>query len=83
MVTKDKKVGAGGAAAKMLASRRRRGESRTRWRESRSWEGSKIVEFAHMTRPWQNKGCRSAELSRWRDLSFTTAPAKCVAVWAD
>ena len=30
-----------------------------------------------------NKGCRSAEFSRWRDLSVNTAPAKCVAVWPD
>ena len=27
-------------------------------------------------------GCTSAEFSRWRDLSVSTAPAKCEAVWA-
>ena len=30
-----------------------------------------------------NKVCRLAGFSRWRDLSVSTAPAKCGAVWAD
>ena len=27
--------------------------------------------------------CTSAEFSRWQDQSVNTAPAKCVAAWAD
>ena len=36
-----------------------------------------------MTQIGLNRGCRSAEISRWQDLSVNTAPAKCMAVWAD